>query len=63
MEVQSQAARGKPFVSRVDLFDSLMTVSFMTKALANKVLMISEEKPEEGGADNATEDTQHPCSK
>jgi len=59
MEVQVQAARDKPSVSRVDLFDSLMTISFMTKALANQVLMISEEKIIEGGTDNATKNTQH----
>lgn len=59
MKVQCQAARGKPSVSRVELFDSLMTISSFTKALATKVLLLSTEKSEEGGNDYVTKNAQH----
>jgi len=35
MEVQNQAARDKPSVSRVELFDSLMSISY-DKSLSKK---------------------------
>lgn len=53
MEVQNQAARDKPSVSRVELFDSLMTISSMTKDLAKKVLCSSRDKSKEGGKNDA----------
>lgn len=53
MEVQNQAARDKPSVSRVELFDSLMSISSMTKALAKKVLCSSGDKSKEGGKNDA----------
>jgi hypothetical protein len=58
MEVQNQAARDKPSVSRVELFDSLMSISSMTKALAKKVLCSSRDKSKEGGKNDAYKDTQ-----
>jgi hypothetical protein len=56
MKVRIQAARDRPFVSRVELFDDLMTISFMAKALANKILCLRKDKfIEKGGETNATE--------
>ena len=59
MKVQCQAVRDKPSVSRVELFDSLMTISSFTKALANKVMLLPTEKLVEGGNEDATKNTQH----
>lgn len=54
MTANAEVARERtPLVSKVDLFDSLMTISFLTKALANKVLLDTGEK--EGGKKNDKE--------
>ncbi|HPM75180.1 MAG TPA: hypothetical protein PLA71_05610 [Saccharofermentans sp.] len=58
MEVQNQAAKDKPSVSKVELFDSLMSISSMTKALAKKILRSSGDKSKEGGKNDAIKDTQ-----
>ena len=54
MTANAEVARERtPLVSKVDLFDSLMTISFLTKALANQVLHDASEK--EGGKENGKE--------
>ena len=35
-----QEAREEPVVSKVDIFDSLLTISFLTKALAEEVMLL-----------------------
>jgi len=52
MTTNAEAAREKPVASMVDLFDSLMTISFLTKALAKSVLLLSTEKDVKGGNEN-----------
>ena len=54
MVTEVQAARDKPVVSRVDIFDSLLTISFLTKALAKEVLTLNGDKSE-GGKNNGTQ--------
>lgn len=49
MTTNAEVAREKPVASMVDLFDSLMTISFLTKALAKSVLLLSTEKDAKGG--------------
>jgi|LSQX01.1.fsa_nt_gb hypothetical protein len=44
MKVRNRAARDRPYASQVELFDRLMTISFLTKALANKVLCLRKDK-------------------
>ena len=51
MVTEVQAARDKPVVSRVDIFDSLLTISFLTKALAKEVLTLNGDKSEGGKKD------------
>lgn len=51
MVTEVQAARDKPVVSRVDIFDSLLTISFLTKALAKEVLTLNGDKGEGGKKD------------
>lgn len=49
MTVNAEVAREQtPLVSKTDLFDSLMTISFLTKALAEKVLLLSSGSNEGG---------------
>lgn len=35
-----QEAREEPVVNKVDIFDSLLTISFLTKALAEEVMLL-----------------------
>lgn len=49
MTTNAEVAREKPVASMVDLFDSLMTISFLTKALAKNVLLLSTENSAKGG--------------
>lgn len=52
MTVNAEVAREQtPLVSKTDLFDSLMTISFLTKALAEKVLLLSSGSNEGGDFD------------
>lgn len=52
MTTNAEAARGTPSVSKVELFDSLMTISSVTKALAKQVLLLSTENKADGGKKN-----------
>lgn len=38
MEGQMKAARGKPQVNKVDIYNSLLTISFLARALASDLL-------------------------
>lgn len=58
MTTNAEVARGTPLVSKVELFDSLMTISSVTKALAKQVLLLSTENKAEGGNKDAKK-TQH----
>lgn len=40
MDDKIQEAREEPVVSKVDIFDSLLTISFLTKALAEEVMLL-----------------------
>lgn len=53
MTTNAEVARGTPLVSKVELFDSLMTISSVTKALAKQVLLLSTENKAEGGNKDA----------
>lgn len=66
MKVRKQAARDKPFVSRIEIFDYLMSISFMSKALAFKVLCLPKDKfKQKGGKSDVKKDkyTQRPRTK
>ena len=52
MTANAEVARDTPVVSKVDLFDSLMTISFLTKALAGKVMHLSSNTDEGGKEDD-----------
>ena len=51
-----QEARDEPVVSKVDIFDSLLTISFLTKALAEEVMLL-EGDAKEGGEKDESKDT------
>lgn len=53
MTTKAEEARDNPSVSKVEIFDSLMTISSLSKALAKKVLLLSAEN-EKGGCANDT---------
>lgn len=49
MTTNAEAARDNPSTSKVELFDSLMTISSLTKALAKQVLLLPTGNKAEGG--------------
>ncbi len=51
-----QEARDEPVVSKVDIFDSLLTISFLTKALAEEVMLL-EGDVKQGGKKDGTKST------
>ena len=51
-----QEAREEPVVSKVDIFDSLLTISFLTKALAEEVMLL-EGDAKEGGEEDGSKST------
>ena len=51
-----QEARDEPVVSKVDIFDSLLTISFLTKALAEEVMLL-EGDAEKGGEKDGSKGT------
>lgn len=48
-----QEARDEPIVSKVDIFDSLLTISFLTKALAEEVMLLDGDAKEGGEKDGS----------
>ena len=48
-----QEAREEPVVSKVDIFDSLLTISFLTKALAEEVMLLDGAAEKEGEKDGS----------
>lgn len=50
-----QEAREEPVVSKVDIFDSLLTISFLTKALAEEVMLLDGD--EKGGEKDGSKGT------
>jgi len=57
---QSKAARDKPLLTDIEKFDALMSISSLSKALAQDILI---KKSGKGGKQSATKNTQRPCSK
>ena len=51
-----QEAREEPVVSKVDIFDSLLTISFLTKALAEEVMLL-DGVTKKGGKDDGSKDS------
>lgn len=51
-----KGARNKPIVSKVDIFDYLLTISFLTKALAKEVMLLDGDK-KQGGKKDGTKST------
>ncbi len=51
-----QKPREEPVVSKVDIFDSLLTISSLTKALAEEVMLLNGDA-KEGGEKDESEDT------
>lgn len=49
-----QEAREEPVVSKVDIFDSLLTISFLTKALAEEVMLLDGVTKKGGNDDEST---------
>jgi len=48
-----QEARDEPVVSKVDIFDSLLTISFLTKALAEEVMLLEGDAKKGGEKDGS----------
>lgn len=48
MDDKVQAAREKPIISKVEIFDSLLTISFLTKALAKKIMLLDGDEKQGG---------------
>jgi hypothetical protein len=48
-----QEAREEPVVSKVDIFDSLLTISFLTKALAEEVMLLEGDAKKGGEKDGS----------
>ena len=48
-----QEARDEPVVSKVDIFDSLLTISFLTKALAEEVMLLDGDEKKGGEKDGS----------
>jgi len=48
-----QEARDEPVVSKVDIFDSLLTISFFTKALAEEVMLLEGDAKKGGEKDGS----------
>lgn len=57
-----QEAREEPVVSKVDIFDSLLTISFLTKALAEEVMLL-DGATKEGGKNDGEKDSFNLSSK
>lgn len=57
-----QEAREEPVVSKVDIFDSLLTISFLTKALAEEVMLL-DGAAEKGGKNDGSKGTLNFSSK
>ena len=51
-----QKPREEPVVSKVDIFDSLLTISSLTKALAEEVMLLNGDV-KEGGEKDESKDT------
>lgn len=51
MDDKVQAAREKPIISKVEIFDSLLTISFLTKALAKKIMLLDGDEKQGGKND------------
>jgi len=57
-----QVPREEPVVSKVDIFDSLLTISFLTKALAKEVMLL-DGAAEKGGEEDDSKDSFNLSSK
>jgi len=51
-----QKPREEPVVSKVDIFDSLLTISSLTKALAEEVMLLDGDE-KQGGKKDGSEET------
>lgn len=56
MTDDDQVAREEPVASKVDIFDSLLTISFLTKALAEEVMLLNGDA-DKGGEKDGSKDT------
>lgn len=56
MVEEIQEAREKPTVSKVEIFDSLLTISFLTKALAKEVMLLDGDG-KKGGEKSESKET------
>lgn len=52
MDTKKKVASDKPFLTDTELFDTLMLISLVTKALAKKILLLPTDKIKEGGVVN-----------
>lgn len=57
-----KTVRDMPSVSKVEIFDSLLTISSLTKALAEDVMLL-ERKEDDGGNDDESTKTLNLSSK
>lgn len=57
-----KTVRDKPSVSKVEIFDSLLTISSLTKALAEDVMLL-DRKEDDGGNDDESTNTLNLSSK
>ena len=57
-----QEAREEHVVSKVDIFDSLLTISFLTKALAEEVMLL-DGATKKGGKNDGEKDSFNLSSK
>ena len=51
-----KTVRDKPSVSKVEIFDSLLTISSLTKALAEDVMLL-DRKEDDGGKNDVSKST------
>lgn len=57
---QQKAARDKPMLTDVDKFNALMSISSLSKALANEIVV---KKSKKGGTKSATKKSLDPSTK